>query len=130
MTYNIVIIDDDREMCEEIKDILADEGYAVCAAYDGMQGLALVEKCDCDILLLDLKMPGLDGATVLKRLKEKDTRPRVVVLTARLTESESPEEIIADEEVASLVDRVITKPFRIPELLMAIRQTIDRKESS
>ena len=83
MTCRVVIIDDDREMCEEIKDILVDEGYSVRTAFNGTDGLAIIGEYGCDVLLLDLKMPGLDGLAVLKEMQAVASRPSNVSVTVR-----------------------------------------------
>ncbi len=122
MTCRIVIIDDDWEMCDEVQEVLVDEGYSVKAAYNGTEGLALIDSHGCDLLLLDLKMPGLDGPAILRRLKDKDERPRVLVLTAKLLEAGSPDQWFGDHEIDDMVDGILLKPFSVPELLAAIKR--------
>jgi two-component system response regulator (stage 0 sporulation protein F) len=112
-------------MCEEIQEILVDEGYHVRTAFNGTEALALIDQHGCDVLLLDLKMPGLDGPAVLRRLKEKHTRPRVVVVTAKLLEDDSVDTTFEEAGVRDLVHDVITKPFDIPRLLAAIKRIAD-----
>jgi DNA-binding response OmpR family regulator len=122
MGPRVMIIDDDREMCEEIQDTLVAEGYAVSTALSGEDGLVLIEESGCDVLLLDLKMPGIDGAAVLRSLKARGIKPRILVLTAKLVDAEQPEKAIGDEEAAAMVDDVLLKPFSIPDLLAAIER--------
>jgi DNA-binding response OmpR family regulator len=122
MIRRIIIIDDDREMCHEVQEVLVDEGYSVTAAYDGTEGLALIDSHGCDLLLLDLKMPGLDGPAILGKLKDKDERPRVLVLTAKLLEAASPNQWFGDHEIDDMVDGILLKPFSVPDLLAAIKR--------
>jgi DNA-binding response OmpR family regulator len=122
MTCRILIIDDDREMCEEIRDILEDEGYSVRTAFDGNDGLALIEEHGCDVLLLDLKMPGLDGLAILRKMKEATAKPKILVVTAKLLDARAPQQAPVDEEIIGLADDVLSKPFSIPGLLAAIRR--------
>lgn len=122
MTCRVVIIDDDREMCEEIKDILVDEGYSVRTAFNGTDGLAIIGEYGCDVLLLDLKMPGLDGLAVLKEMQAAASRPRILVLTAKLLDPRVPQQTPVDQEIVCLSDGVLSKPFSIPDLLAAIRR--------
>ena len=126
MTPNILLIDDDRELCEEMEDALTDEGYSVRKAFNGLDGLALIEKYGCDILLLDLKMPGLDGIHVLRRLKDKGIKTKILVLTGRLLDSELPEQggggETGKDDIRHFVDGVISKPFRMQALLSKIKE--------
>ena len=128
MTHNILVTDDDRELCEEMEDALTGEGYSVRKAFNGLDGLSLIEKYGCDILLLDLKMPGLDGIHVLRRLQEKGIKPKILVLTGRLLDSQRLEEASRDEtgenDIWDYVDGLISKPFRLATLLDRIKELI------
>jgi len=121
---NIIIVDDDREMCEELRETLEDEGYSVRTAFNGLDGLAVVEKHGCDLLLLDLKMPGLTGEEILKRLSQGQVKPKALVLTARLLNGESARERLAEQPGWELVHDVISKPFDIDALLRMIKTLI------
>jgi CheY-like chemotaxis protein len=125
MSHSIIVIDDDREMCEEIREVLVDEGYSVRMAFDGLEGLELIQRHACDVLLLDLKMPGLDGTAILRRLKHKRVRPKILVLTARLLEAELPEKLALSDDIVDLIDGVLTKPFDVKRLLAAIEQATE-----
>ena len=124
MKPNIIIVDDDREMCEELRETLEDEGYSVRTAFNGLDGLAVVEKHGCDLLLLDLKMPGLTGEEILKRLSQGQVKPKALVLTARLLNGESARERLAEQPGWELVHDVISKPFDIDALLRMIKTLI------
>lgn len=79
---NILVVDDDASIRHMLCRILSDEGYAAMAAADGDSALKLLSKERADLVLLDLKMPGMSGQEVLSRLSA--TRPKlpVVVMTA------------------------------------------------
>ena len=124
MKRRIIIIDDDREMCEELCDILKDEGWSVRAAYNGLDGLALVEKNGCDLLLLDLKMPGLTGEEILRRLSRWRMRPKILIVTARLLNHEAAMEDLTRLPGWDLVEDVISKPFEIVPLIKKIKALI------
>ena len=77
----ILIIEDDKGLCEEMADILEDEGYCVSVTFNGCNGKNLIESNIYDLLLLDLKLPGLHGLSILKTIKKKIRKPRVIVIT-------------------------------------------------
>jgi CheY-like chemotaxis protein len=125
MKRKIIIIEDDREACEELRELLVSEGYSVRAAFNGLDGLALVQKQGCDLLLLDLKMPGLDGEGVLERLSAEGPKPVVLILTARLLDGDLAEESPAGKPGWELVSEVISKPFHIATLLGKVKHLLD-----
>ena len=124
MKRKIIIIEDDRELCEEMHEILTDEGYSVMVAFNGLDGLNLIESHACDLLLLDLKMPGLGGEDLLARLAGQDQRPKVLVLTAKIFDGHLGEPRPADRMGWELVKDVIGKPFDIPLLLRKVRDLL------
>ncbi len=117
----VLIVDDDREMCDELSDVLCGEGFDVETANDGAQALGLVGRRMYDLVLLDLKLPSVEGLEILKRAKGALLAPRVVIVTGSslaLTE-ESDAELDMDSklEIRRLADGIVTKPFSIDELL-------------
>jgi CheY-like chemotaxis protein len=126
MSKRILMIEDDREMVTLGKLILEREGYEVLTAYDGAQGLELLqqENGDVDLLLLDIMMTGMDGWQVLTEVKadEKLRNIPVIMLTAR--------HYLEDrEETASYADKFehyVVKPFVVRDLLAKIAEVVDR----
>jgi len=118
MKKRILIIDDDIELCEELVDALTCEGCQVETAHDGSFGLALACEHDYDAIVLDLKMPGMNGAEILKKLGGKSDRPKLFLITAR----PEIEKFIAEEHLSDLVDVVMNKPFDIDILLREIKK--------
>jgi len=121
----ILVIEDDREMCEELAEILRLEGYSVEKAYDGIEGMKLVDSRNYDMVLLDLKLPGFDGADLLRHIK-KNTSVPVIVITGKPITSElqgilEPEDE-KDLEALKLADGFAEKPFNIKAVLGAIRE--------
>ncbi|HFQ90614.1 MAG TPA: sigma-54-dependent Fis family transcriptional regulator, partial [Desulfobulbus sp.] len=113
----ILVVEDDRDMREFIRDILAEDGYPVSLAANGSEALASLEKDDFPIIVSDLKMPVMDGHALLDRLSARQAlRPFVIVITA-----------FGDiDEAVRLIDRgaydYIIKPFRMEQLLIAVRR--------
>jgi DNA-binding response OmpR family regulator len=123
---NILMIDDDEEMCLEISEILQDEGFQIHFANDGIKGLQILENDTFDLLLLDLKIPGLTGFEILRKLRIKNNKIKIFVLTGRPYIKNLPRELTDEEkneeEILKLADQVIQKPFKITHLLQQIKQ--------
>lgn len=123
---NILLVDDDEELCEEIRDILVDEGYAVDVAHDGTDGLRLLDEKRYDLLLLDLKIPGANGFEVLEQLSTKRYRPRIIVVSGHPFGSELTRQIsgpLSDAERWLLeADAFLNKPYDISCLLNKITE--------
>jgi len=110
----ILVIEDDAAIRRGIVDALDFAGYAPLEAADGPGGLAMAVKVDCDLVLLDLVLPGRDGLEILREVRA--TRPAlpVIVLTARGDE---------DDRVRGLrlgADDYVVKPFSVRELLARV----------
>ncbi|MBA7470038.1 putative transcriptional regulatory protein TcrX [subsurface metagenome] len=125
MKKRILVLDDDEELCEEIAEILIDEGYRVTTAFDGLTGKRLVEKYNYDILILDVKMPGLSGLDILEGIKGQNKELKVIILTGRpLSKNLQGERIYEDKEenILRLAEGIISKPFDIEVLLNKIKE--------
>ena len=110
----ILVIEDDAAVRQGIVDALDYEGYETLEADDGIRGLHMALKVDCDLLLLDLILPGRDGFEILQQVRA--TRPTlpVVILTARGAEN---------DRVRGLklgADDYVVKPFSVKELLARV----------
>lgn len=119
MPNKILIIDDDEEMCKEMSEILSDEGYSVNMAFDGLAGQRIIETNNYDLLLLDLKMPGINGLEILKTIKAEKIKAKVIILTGSLA-------VINKEfsDILKLADGVISKPFAVEVVLAKIRELL------
>ncbi len=78
----ILVVDDNEEFCENLKDILELRDYEVTTAYDGFQALELVKGDGFDVVLMDVKMPVMDGVETFKKLKETAVHTPVIMVTA------------------------------------------------
>jgi DNA-binding response OmpR family regulator len=83
----ILIIDDDQKLCRLVKDYLAPFGFTVEAAHTGPEGLEKVKNSDIQAVILDVMLPGMDGFTVLKEIRQTSNVP-VLMLTALGDESD------------------------------------------
>jgi two-component system response regulator HydG len=119
---NILIIDDEETMRDSCRQTLFRDGHRVEAAEDGSKGLALLEAESFDLVILDLKMPGLGGMEVLKRIKEDDPESVVIVITGYAT-IES-----AVQAMKSGAYDFIPKPFTPDSLRAIVKRALDRRE--
>jgi CheY-like chemotaxis protein len=117
----ILVVDDDRTTRELLRLQLRSAGYGVETAGDGGAALARVRRKKFDLVLLDVWMPGMDGLTVLARLREEPSKPRVIVMTADDT-SETLLRAIREHAY-----RFVTKPVEPKELVKMVRSTLDSK---
>ena len=124
MAKRILVIEDDETLCEELRDILEDEGYNVTSSHDGINGLDLAFRGAFDLLLLDLRLPGMSGLDILRNVREKQLPLKVIVLTGSPRTSDLPKGIRPSEaddvQVLSTADKVMFKPFHIVDLLEEI----------
>ncbi len=84
MARTILVVDDDRSLCDLITDLLADEGYEVRCAHDGLEALEAIERDPPDLVLSDVWMPRLDGHGLVARLAERRLGIPVVLMSAAL----------------------------------------------
>jgi DNA-binding NtrC family response regulator len=112
----VLIIDDEPLMRLSMEDALRAVGCEVHAAATGADGLTMLEKGEYDIIITDLRLPGLDGLTILKAAKQRSSRTEVVVITAY-----GSVETAVGAMKAGAYD-YITKPFSMDELLLIIER--------
>lgn len=126
MANKILVIEDDKSLCEEIKDILECEGFSVALAYDGHTGLDMVLSGDFDVMVLDLKLPGLSGLSILRAVRSEHLPVKILVLTASMPTLELPdgaqESLADDTDTLDAADTVLTKPFDVPEFISFARR--------
>ncbi|MFP4472218.1 MAG: sigma-54-dependent transcriptional regulator [Bacteroidales bacterium] len=115
----ILVIDDERSIRNTLKDILDNEGYKVDDAEDGIEGLKLVNSKKYDVILLDIKMPRMDGIEVLEHI-EKITDTPVVMISGHGTIE------TAVEAIKKGAYDYIAKPLDLNRLLITIRNALDK----
>ena len=115
----ILIVDDDREIVESVSVALEAAGYEVIAARDGNQGLAMSERENPDLVILDMMMPRRSGFLVLEKLRRTRRVPiRVIMVTA----NEGSRHKAYAEMLG--VDDYIRKPFPIDRLLESVKRLL------
>lgn len=115
----ILVVDDDVKLCRLIREYLEPMGYEISAAHTGPEGLDIALREPFSALILDLMLPGMDGFSVLRRLRQSSNVP-VLMLTGR---GEEPDRIVGLELGA---DDYLPKTFSTRELLARLRAVIRR----
>lgn len=116
----ILLVEDDIALANGLVQALSAQGFVVNLLHQGRQALTAVQCGDCDMVVLDLGLPDIDGLDVLKQIRQKQAKLPVLILTARDG---------LDERIKGLdlgADDYLTKPFAMPELLARLR-VIERR---
>jgi len=117
----VLIIEDEKVVCEVLEGMLVSEGHKVDTAFDGEQGVDIFRKKKFDLVITDLVMPGLSGWQVAKEIKKIDRNVPVIITTGwALIPSE-------DEDDKKNVDMIVKKPFTVNSLAEAIREVFKVK---
>lgn len=118
---NVLIIDDDKELCALMTKCVEQENLSAIVAYNGIKGLRLIDesKDSCSLIILDVMLPDIDGFQILKKIRDTSNIP-VLILTAKSNE---------EDKVFGLrlgADDYLTKPFSINELMARVNSLIRR----
>jgi DNA-binding response OmpR family regulator len=116
----ILVVEDEKKLAELISRALRAERFAVDTAHDGHAGWEMMQAYDYDLLVLDLMLPGIDGAELLRRFRRRNHQVPVLVLTAR----DATEEKVRHFEAGA--DDYLTKPFAFAELLVRVKALMRR----
>lgn len=117
--YNVLVVDDDKEITEAIEIYLTNEGYNVFKANDGIEALEIIKNNEVHLVLLDIMMPKMDGTRVTVKIREELEIP-IIMLSAK---SEDTDKVMGLNLGA---DDYITKPFNPLELIARVNSQIRR----
>ena len=120
MAATILIVEDEYAVARGVQYALQQEGYQVALARSGEEGLSIAGELAPDLVLLDVRLPGIDGFEVLRRLRASGSKAPVLMLTAR---DEEMDKVIGLELGA---DDYLTKPFGLRELMSRIKALLRR----
>lgn len=120
----ILLVEDERNVAAFIKKGLEEEFYSVDIAEDGTEGLLMAKSNDYDLIILDIMLPGMDGIEICKKIRERDRKVPILMLTA----VDSIESKVQGLE--SGADDYLTKPFAFSELLARIKALLRRVPDS
>lgn len=115
MTPQIIVVEDDADVRELLRNFLSQAGYLVRTAEDGIKALKLIEKVVPDLILLDLNLPNMKGEVVCREIKKDYPEIQVIMLTARGTTSD------VVQGLSLGADDYITKPFDMDEVLARVK---------
>jgi two-component system, OmpR family, response regulator len=119
---HILVVDDQREICEVVQDYLTNEGYRVSTASDGTVMRRIMTQSAVDLVILDLMLPGEDGLALARALRE-ESGVGIIILTGR---GDTVDRIIGLEMGA---DDYLPKPFHLRELLARVKSVLRRVSS-
>jgi DNA-binding response OmpR family regulator len=121
-TGHILVVDDQKEICEVVQEYLSGEGYKVSVAHDGPGMRRVMAQIPIDLVILDLMLPGEDGLTLARSLRDA-SNVGIIILTGR---GETVDRIIGLEMGA---DDYLPKPFHLRELLARVKSVLRRVSS-
>lgn len=120
MPSRILVVEDQEDVAQLIDVVLKGEGYTVAIARDGAQGLMMSRDWDPDLILMDIMLPGVDGGTLISRLRrEKETAdlPIIAMSASRTLRDRTPE---------LEADALLSKPFDVDALLVQVQFLLSR----
>lgn len=117
----ILLIDDEPKICQIIADILCLKGYDVSEAYNGEEGLRRIRANDIDLVLLDLKLPGISGMEILKKILKEHSEIPVIMISAHGTIQ------TAVESIKLGAYDFIEKPLDADRLLIVVRNALEKR---
>ncbi|WP_333953563.1 response regulator transcription factor [Clostridioides difficile] len=118
-SYNILVVEDEKEIADAIEIYLLNQGYNVFKGYNGLEGLKVIENQEIHLAIVDIMMPKMDGITLTMKLRENYNFP-VIMLSAK---SEEVDKIMGLNIGA---DDYVTKPFKPLELLARVNSQLRR----
>ena len=123
MTSKILIIDDDPNLLETLGEVLREEGYRVGTAITGEEGLSILKRENYDLVLLDIRLPGLDGEVVMREIYNYHPDTEMIIISGY----GSLESAITAIRLG--VKDYFIKPYQVDDLLKAIYQALTQKET-
>nr|MBF0222453.1 response regulator [Desulfobulbaceae bacterium] len=115
----ILLVDDEKDFISTLSERLSLRGYEVSTAFDGEEALQFLGVNKVDIIVLDLKMPGMDGMEVLRKIREDDQKVRVIIQTGHGTDKE-------EDEIGQLgVSAFLRKPVDIEVLIGSLQDAAE-----
>src|SRR4030067_3807753 len=118
----ILLVDDDISVLNGLKKILTKDGYAVSTASSGYEALNLLSKRGFDIILTDMKLPGMGGLSLIQEIRKKNDPVAIVVITAYSSVK------TAVDAIKCGADDYLTKPLNIEELQVVLEKLWERQQ--
>jgi CheY-like chemotaxis protein len=123
MSHKILIVEDNKNNCSLLKDILSFYGYEISVASDGQEGVALARELKPDLILMDIQMPGMDGMTAGGILKGDPTTSglKIIALTSFAMQGDK------EKFLAAGFDGYLSKPISTRELPILVKQWLEEE---
>jgi two-component system, NtrC family, response regulator HydG len=109
----VLVVDDDRDLCENLWDLFRNGGFRVCTAHDLHQAAAYLRESSFDVVLIDMRIPDGDGSSVFRLVRTTNPQSRTILITGHRTEMGQ----LVAQLIAERADSVDYKPFHVPELI-------------
>lgn len=119
----VLIVDDDRDLCDSLWDLLRARGFRVSLAHEVRAALSMLERPVHEVVIIDLKLPDGDGYSVLQQVKRVNPGAGTIMITGRPNEDDR----VASRARAEGAKAVCWKPFDVPELLATLDGLIERR---
>ncbi|MEE4241087.1 MAG: response regulator transcription factor [Desulfopila sp.] len=120
----LLLVEDDKKIASFIEKGLKESGFSVDVAYEGVEGLSLILSQPYDVAIVDIMLPGLDGLTIIEKMRQRGVQTPVLILSAKQS---------VDDRIHGLQtggDDYMVKPFSFSELLARIQALIRRDKSA
>ncbi len=120
VSARILVVEDQPDVAQLIEVVLKGEGHTVAIAADGAQGLMLSRDWDPDLILMDIMLPGVDGGTLIARLRQEEETADlpIIAMSASRTLRDRSDELKADA--------LLSKPFDVDALLVQVQFLLSR----
>jgi DNA-binding NtrC family response regulator len=118
----VLVVDDDRELCATLWDLLRERGFRVCLAHDEREAATHLRDNSFSVVLIDLKLPHGDGTTVFRLVRGTNPKARTVLITGHRSEMDQ----VVQQVVAEGADAVCYKPFDVAALMETLRRLAER----
>ena len=118
----VLIVDDDQDICQLLQELLEDEGFQVQSVYNGQQAMEVLQREEGWVVLLDLRMPEVDGREVLRRVQSNPRlrrKNKIVVMSAALRRTRRAQPLLP-----GIVQRLVAKPFELEEVVEAVEALV------
>ncbi|TET75428.1 MAG: response regulator [Dehalococcoidia bacterium] len=119
----VLVVDDDRDLCANMKDVLSDRGYRVSVAHDGSTAIEKAWESDFDVILLDMKLPPLNGLETYFSVRDIRLDVVVIIITGHRQEMGD----LVEQAIRETAYTCLEKPIDMDELFSLLEQIMERK---